>query len=74
MIITCRQLVERVTDKREGRLSVADRAGWAAHLAWCGDCALYIEQYEATIGAVKQLPRRADDQARANVLRILGHE
>jgi hypothetical protein len=74
VIITCRQLVEKVTDKREGRLSVADRAGWAAHLAWCGDCALYIEQYEATVGAVKHLPRRASDDARAKVLGILGHE
>jgi hypothetical protein len=70
VIITCRQLVERVTDQREGRLSVTDRAGWAAHLAWCGDCARYLEQYQATIAVLDNLPRRTDEEARARVLRL----
>jgi anti-sigma factor RsiW len=68
VIITCRQLVEKVTDAREGRLSPSDRAGWAAHLAWCRHCRLYVKQMDETIALVHDTaPRRASDERRLAV-------
>ena len=68
MIITCRQLVEKVTDASEGQLSAADRAGWAVHLAWCSDCRRYVAQMDQTVAALKTLPPpRASDETHARV-------
>lgn len=74
MIITCRQLVERVTDAREGRLSAVDRAGYAVHLGWCANCRRYVAQIDATIAALRRavqdaaLPRPAPEALRASVI------
>jgi anti-sigma factor RsiW len=68
VILTCRQLVEKVTDAREGRLSAGDRAGWAAHLAWCRHCRLYVAQMDQTVEALRHGERpRASDESRARV-------
>ncbi|PTL77622.1 anti-sigma factor [Vitiosangium sp. GDMCC 1.1324] len=49
MIITCRQLVEAVTDAREGALSVLDQLGYRAHLARCAGCRAYVQQMDETV-------------------------
>ncbi len=59
MILTCRQLVERVTDAREGRLAAVDRVGWAVHLAWCRHCRRFVRQLDQTVQALPSLPRSA---------------
>lgn len=55
MIVTCKQLVERVTDHREKTLSAVDRAGWALHLAWCRNCREYARQIDATVETLRTL-------------------
>jgi anti-sigma factor RsiW len=72
VILTCRQLVEKVSDAREGRLSAGDRAGFAAHLAWCRHCRLYVAQIDETITLVHDTtPRRASDERRRAVQDLL---
>ena len=69
MIFTCRHLVERVTDAREGRLSALDRASYAAHLAWCRHCRRYVAQMDQTVRALQQ--GRPDDPAPPEVVAAL---
>ena len=71
MILTCRQLVEKVTDAREGRLSAGDRAGWAAHLAWCRHCRLYVAQMDETVATLRAEARRAASPERRAAVREL---
>jgi anti-sigma factor RsiW len=47
--LTCRELVELVTDYLEGSLSPRDRARFDAHIAACGNCTQYVEQFRETI-------------------------
>jgi anti-sigma factor RsiW len=47
--LTCRELVELVTDYLEGSLSRRDRARFDAHIAACGNCTQYVEQFRETI-------------------------
>ena len=42
--ITCRELVELVTDYLEGALAPADRARFEEHLEICDACVAYVEQ------------------------------
>jgi len=72
MIVTCRQLVEKVTEASEGHLSATDRAGWAVHLSWCRDCRTYVAQMAETVEVLEAAPkRRASDENRAKVLALL---
>ena len=56
MILTCKQLVRRVTDAREGRLSPLDRAGYALHLLRCRHCRRYVAQMDAVVEALHGAP------------------
>jgi len=47
--LTCRELVELVTDYLEGSLSRRDRARFEAHIAKCKNCTQYVEQFRETI-------------------------
>ena len=53
--MTCRQLVELVSDYLEGRLAPSDRARFEGHLAECGDCREYVEQVRETVSALGRL-------------------
>lgn len=55
-MLTCREMVELVTDYLEGRLDDADRARFEAHIAECDACTLYIEQMRMTIAALGHIP------------------
>jgi anti-sigma factor RsiW len=57
--LTCRELVELVTDYVEGALSREDRFRFERHLAGCEGCTGYIEQMRAGIAAARTL--REDD-------------
>jgi anti-sigma factor RsiW len=50
--LTCRELVELVTDYFEGALSAEDRRRFDAHIAACDGCAAYVEQLLATRAAL----------------------
>jgi len=47
--LSCRELVELVTDYLDGTLSRRDRARFDAHLAACANCTQYVEQFLETI-------------------------
>jgi anti-sigma factor RsiW len=47
--LTCRELVELVTDYLEGGLSAHDRSRFEQHLALCEGCVAYMVQMRSTI-------------------------
>jgi anti-sigma factor RsiW len=68
--LSCRELVELVTDYLEGALSDADRARFEAHIGGCAHCAAYLQQMRETIVLLGTLPadelsREAEEELRA---------
>ncbi|HET7266241.1 MAG TPA: zf-HC2 domain-containing protein [bacterium] len=57
--MTCRDLVETVTEYLEGTLGAADRARFEAHVAECPPCRDYLEQMRDTVSALGRLPRES---------------
>jgi anti-sigma factor RsiW len=57
--MTCKELVELVTDYLDGALPAEDRARFEQHIADCVWCARYLEQMRVTIDAVG----RIDDES-----------
>ncbi|HEY1420262.1 MAG TPA: zf-HC2 domain-containing protein [Candidatus Dormibacteraeota bacterium] len=53
--MTCRQVVELMTDYLEGLLSAPDRARFEAHLAGCDGCTAYLAQLRMTRRLVGRL-------------------
>lgn len=49
MELSCKELVELVTDYLEGALSPEERQRFEAHLAQCTGCRRYLLQMEKTI-------------------------
>ena len=47
--LTCKEVVEIVTDYLEGALSPEDRVRFDEHLAVCDGCTHYVEQMRETI-------------------------
>jgi anti-sigma factor RsiW len=69
--LTCREIVELVTDYLEGRMPPEERTRFEQHLAECGGCRTYLEQIRQTIaaaGAVRQVS--LDPGAREDLLRL----
>jgi anti-sigma factor RsiW len=54
--MTCKQLVELVTDYLEGRLSDEQTRQIAEHLTACDGCTIYIEQMRVTLEALGRIP------------------
>ncbi len=59
-MMTCKQLVEWVTEYLEGKLPDAERARFDEHLELCPGCRDYLAQFRATIRLTGQLPDAAD--------------
>jgi predicted anti-sigma-YlaC factor YlaD len=57
--LTCRELVDLVTDYLEDALSRAERVRFEKHLAGCSHCRTYIDQFRETISLAGRL--REDD-------------
>ena len=53
--LTCRELVELVTEYLEATLPAPERTRFDEHLAGCPSCATYLEQMRQTIRAVGTL-------------------
>ena len=53
--LTCREVVELLSDYLEDMLPAGERARVEAHLATCPDCMAYLEQLRTTIGALGRL-------------------
>jgi anti-sigma factor RsiW len=47
--MSCRELVELVTEYLEGRLSAVDRRRFEEHMAGCPGCQTYLEQMRASL-------------------------
>jgi anti-sigma factor RsiW len=62
--MTCRQLVELVTDYLEGRLPEHDRVLFEAHVAECSHCVEYVAQMRRAIDVLGELSAEAIDPAR----------
>jgi anti-sigma factor RsiW len=63
--LSCREVVELLTDYLEGVLPRPLRERVEAHLQTCPDCTAYVEQVRTTIGA---LGRLRDENVPAGVL------
>jgi len=57
--LTCKELVELVTDYFEEALPATERARVEEHLEGCPFCQVYLEQMRATIRALGHLPETA---------------
>ena len=53
--MSCKELVELVTDYLEGALSPADQQRFELHMGKCEGCEFYIDQLRLTIKATGQL-------------------
>ncbi len=47
--LSCRELVELVTDYLEGALTPADRERFDEHVDMCSGCRAYLDEFQATI-------------------------
>ena len=54
--VSCREVVELVTDHLEGALGPEDAALFEQHLNFCDGCVAYVDQMRATIAAVGRAP------------------
>jgi anti-sigma factor RsiW len=54
--LTCRELVELVTDYLEGVMPASERERVERHLAACDGCTEYIEQMRLTLRALGSIP------------------
>jgi anti-sigma factor RsiW len=57
--LSCRELVELVTDYLEGALSEEERLRFDDHIGRCGACKIYLEQIRQTITLLGRLPEAA---------------
>ncbi|MFZ9887611.1 MAG: anti-sigma factor family protein [Myxococcota bacterium] len=55
-MLTCREVVELVTEYVEGRMSPYGRLRFGLHLLMCRNCRVYVEQMKATSAALGHLP------------------
>ncbi len=68
--MTCKELVELVTEYFEGTLSTPDRVRFEDHLADCPGCSIYLEQMRQTIRVLRRLPEDSlSADAREGLLR-----
>jgi anti-sigma factor RsiW len=55
-LMSCRELVEVITEYLEGTLAAEDRAAFERHLSGCDGCTAYLDQMRQTIRALGHLP------------------
>ena len=53
--MTCKELVDLITEYLEGALSPPDRLRFEQHVDRCSPCRVYVEQMRQTIGVVGKL-------------------
>jgi anti-sigma factor RsiW len=69
--MSCRELVELVTEYLDAAMTPADRAAFEAHLEECHDCTVYLDQMRQTIAALGDLPpERLPQSARDELLAL----
>jgi anti-sigma factor RsiW len=69
--LTCKELVELVTDYLEGALSSEDRKRFEVHFSACDGCTAYLQQMRKTIQTLGNLQENSlSSQAKENLLRL----
>ena len=69
--LTCKELVEVVTDYLEGRMPPERRLLFEEHLAFCSWCVTYVEQMRETVRAAGTLREEdLDPELRDSLLRV----
>jgi anti-sigma factor RsiW len=53
--LTCKELVELVTDYLEGTLSASDAERFSEHLSACDGCQVYLQQMRLTIATLGKI-------------------
>ena len=53
--LSCRELVERITDLLDGRLTADEQVAVRAHLEACPGCVAAIDQFQRTIAVLGRL-------------------
>ena len=67
--LTCKELVELVTDYLDGKLSAEDERRFAEHLALCDGCKAYLQQMRVTIATLGKLTEeRISPEAKERLL------
>jgi anti-sigma factor RsiW len=66
--VTCRELVDVLTDYLEGCLDPTERADIERHIVICRGCANYVEQMHSTIGLLGLLSADEPADARSDGL------
>ena len=67
--MSCRELVEVVTDYLEGTMDAGDRLRFEAHLGECPYCVNYLDQMRETIAALGGLTEESiSAEARGELL------
>jgi hypothetical protein len=66
--LTCRELVELVTEYLEGKLAREDRTRFEMHLCFCDWCMTYLEQLRATLRATGRLSEESMDPSARDAL------
>jgi anti-sigma factor RsiW len=57
--LSCRELVELVSDYLEDGLPASERSRFEAHIAGCDHCATYLRQMRETLVLLGELPVEA---------------
>ena len=69
--LTCKELVELVSDYLESALSSENKERFEVHLATCDGCAAYLQQMRKTIQTVGNLEENyLSPQAKVDLLRL----
>lgn len=55
-MLTCRRMMELITDYLEGRMPLFHRLIFQIHIGTCWQCRQYLSELRATIGALGRLP------------------
>jgi anti-sigma factor RsiW len=66
--LSCREMVELVTDYLEGALPAVERARFDAHIGACDGCTAYLEQMRTT---VRLTGRLTEEEIPAELLQTL---
>jgi hypothetical protein len=69
--LTCRELVELVTEYLEGALSPGHRDRFEQHVILCDGCAFYLDQMRTTIAVTGSLTEESmTPEAQESLLRV----
>jgi len=69
--LSCKELVELVTEYLENSLPLSEKAQFEAHLALCPGCQTYLEQMRQTLHAVGHLTEESLDPTTRDTLLAL---